>query len=172
MSNQYILCVDPGGITMGACLFDLYDFEDESIIAPPIHAITVDLNRKKVRPYSDNSIIAKLIQALEIWFEDKKIIRCYCEKPRNFGSASSFAASIQGTLQRMDMFRGALMQLCCKHDCTFHDVPVTTWKGQLPKQLVIDRVKNILERGGCMKLSKDGHDWDACGIGLYEQGVF
>jgi hypothetical protein len=55
-------------------------------------------------------------------------------------------------------------------------VKVSSWKGQLPKELVIDRIKDFYRKQDAglklLSMSLDGNDWDALGIGLYLQGLF
>lgn len=48
--------------------------------------------------------------------------------------------------------------------------PVISWKGQLPKKVVNERIERILGRMPCRKLST--HDWDAVGIALWYAGEF
>jgi hypothetical protein len=44
-------------------------------------------------------------------------------------------------------------------------VTVNEWKGQLPKEVVIKRIKKILPA-----VNAKSHDWDAIGMGLYLKG--
>jgi hypothetical protein len=49
---------------------------------------------------------------------------------------------------------------------------VNAWKGNLPKQVVIDRIERFYKKRG-IKLGKIHKDeWDAVGIGLYLKGQF
>jgi hypothetical protein len=69
-----------------------------------------------------------------------------------------------------------LVSLCNQYKTEFHDVKVSSWKGQLPKELVIDRIKDFYRKQDAglklLSMSLDGNDWDALGIGLYLQGLF
>lgn len=76
--------------------------------------------------------------------------------------------------------RGDLVKLCCAvgwiAGC-FHSrgipvkfIPVYQWKGQLPKPVVIRRIKQILGEKTCEGYKT--HAWDAVAIGLYVKGFF
>lgn len=171
-----ILTVDPGVYTMGACLWDESVWNSQEVAFPEhtLNIIVKDHERKGIGP---NESMRTLVQHLIPWFDAYDIVACYCEKPQFFNSARGFATGIQGHLQQLEMFRGILFQWCDRYDCEFHDVPVLEWKGQLSKKITADRIKDIYvkfhHREELMKLSANkSNDWDACGIGLYAQGVF
>lgn len=76
---------------------------------------------------------------------------------------------------------GDLLKICAaaagiagrlSNQCPTHPVLVPDWKGQLPKPIVITRIKRILGAGVCVKLKLKADMWDAVGIGLYLQGRF
>ena len=48
-------------------------------------------------------------------------------------------------------------------------LPVRTWKGQLPKRVVIDRIRRCLGNNACDGFEKDV--WDAVGMGLWRKGL-
>lgn len=46
-------------------------------------------------------------------------------------------------------------------------IRVLDWKGNLPKEVVIKRIKQRMP-----DIKADSHAWDAIGIGLYKKGIF
>lgn len=173
---SYILTVDPGVYTLGACLWDEPEFYS-SHLAFPIKRLCIDIDRKERQSMNPQMGIDRLVRWLRKWFEEFEITECYCEKPSIWNSAKGYAANFQGNILNMELFRGRLYQMCEEFQCVFHDVPVTDWKGQLSKKLVNERIKKIMfENDGKLKgtiLTRQGsHDWDACGIGFFIQGVF
>ncbi len=89
-------------------------------------------------------------------------------------SPRGMAGAIKGSLLNIEMQRGMIFKLCQDYETQFTDVDVLQWKGQLSKVNTIRRIKKIAAKfkQDTKMLSKDGHDWDACGIGLFLQGVF
>lgn len=169
---RYVLTVDPGGYTMGACLF-AYPGWQSDMVCPPCQSMVIGYTKKERDKYTPHEALIYMINRLRtLWFENYDIRLCFCERPRLFGSARSMASGIKGHLQMMDMFRGALLQLCDDHGVNFSNVDVLDWKGQLPKHLVNQRIREILNGGSTVLSDNESHDWDACGIGLYLQGVF
>ena len=51
-------------------------------------------------------------------------------------------------------------------------IDVLTWKGQLSKKMVIERIKEMQPELASPKFKKLQHAWDAIGIGLWAQGRF
>jgi hypothetical protein len=66
--------------------------------------------------------------------------------------------------------------MCCDFmSCQAKDfrlVKPSQWKGQLPKTIVIDRLRRKLGRKQCDDLGIEKDAWDAVGIGMWAQGRF
>lgn len=92
------------------------------------------------------------------------------EMPEHFGSAGSSMGWKKGDLQKLTFLVGMLAGMVCP-ERTF-TVPVHTWKGQLPKPVVTERIQSILGRDVCAKVGVQTHAWDALGIGLWAMGRF
>ena len=173
---NHILTVDPGVYTMGACLWDEGEFYS-SHVAMPKKRLCIDIAKKERKYLGAKGGVDYCINWITTWFEALELTECYCEKPSVWSNAKGYAASIQGHVLNMEHFRGRLYQVCQTYNCKFHDVPVTEWKGNLSKQLTVERIKQIMfENDGKLKatiLTRQGsHDWDAAGIGFFLQGVF
>lgn len=97
---------------------------------------------------------------------DNEVKKVYCEYPAYFDSAAGQMVAKRGDLLKLTFLVGCIQGFL---EPTFvHLLPVHTWKGQLPKEVVKSRIKNLLGKDICRNLKS--HDWDACGMGLFLQG--
>lgn len=92
----------------------------------------------------------------------------YCEYPGYFSGGGGLVTASSGALVKLAWFVGFLNGLFTPELIDFILVPVNEWKGQLPKQVVNQRIKKILGEKACQGFEKD--IWDAVGIALYKQG--
>jgi len=91
--------------------------------------------------------------------------RVYIERPDYFQSYKGQVSAASGSLVILCLTAGAIAGLFLDN---LSWVTVNDWKGQLPKHIVQDRIKQKL---GLRDLSyPTDHEWDAVGIGLYEKG--
>jgi Holliday junction resolvasome RuvABC endonuclease subunit len=72
-----------------------------------------------------------------------------------------------GDFQRTLFLIGAIYGMVEAFTPTFEVVPPSTWKGQLPKSVTINRVRKIIGARACRELGIETHAWDAVGIGLW-----
>ncbi len=68
---------------------------------------------------------------------------------------------------------GRIMEVLRHNNLKVKLVPVNAWKGQLSKELVIDRIADVM---GPVWMKVSGsqfrtHEWDALGIGLWAKGL-
>ena len=91
--------------------------------------------------------------------------RVYVERPDYFQSYKGQVTASAGSLVTLSLTAGAIAGLFLD---SLTWVSVNEWKGQLPKHVVKDRIKQKL---GLKDLEyPTDHEWDAVGIGLYEKG--
>jgi hypothetical protein len=83
------------------------------------------------------------------------------ERPQSWGSYKSVASEKSGALLLLHILVGALWQ-CAEELTTAHLIPVSEWKGQLPKEETQAR----MEKKYNYKFKTD-HEADACGIADY-----
>jgi hypothetical protein len=98
-----------------------------------------------------------------------KMDRVYCEFPQLFSSAKSHAAASKGNLFQLSFLIGVFAQVACDHSASFHPVEVNTWKGQMEKDAVAERVALRLHEE---IWSYPDHANDAVGLGLHVKGHF
>lgn len=153
---------------MGLCVFD----QNVKIV----HAAFIDLGKEDRRPFH------KQVDDLIEWLADELleanvlaktgvISELNCEMPEFFNNQRGFHTAAGGDLTQMSYCVGRVAGLG-EHvlGAKFTPIPVTTWKGQLKKPIVIERIKARID---CSLLSKKlSHDWDAAGIGLFSKGKF
>lgn len=99
---------------------------------------------------------------------DHKVDEVYCEFPAFFGGSKGAVTASSGALVKLAWLVGFLDGMITPEFRKFVLVPVNTWKGQLPKEVIIERIKKILPRGIWKNFKADM--WDAAGIGLYVHG--
>lgn len=168
-----LLSVDPGVKTMGYAL--LQSFKGNEYLKPRIKiakAGHLTLPKDDKRPFDLQ--VASLIEWLydEVYIEfEGDITTVACEMPQFFNTRRGFDTAAGGDLTEMSYCVGCVSGFAdYKLGAKFIPVPVTKWKGQLPKPVVIQRIKTLVD---VSKLSPKGsHDWDACGIGLFVKGKF
>ena len=95
-----------------------------------------------------------------------------CEFPEYQTGATRTMGWMRGDLQKLTYLVGVLSRMVHDQGAVFEPVPVSQWKGQLPKDIVIDRIQHALGARTCTKLGITTHAWDATGIGLWRLGVF
>ena len=92
----------------------------------------------------------------------------YIELPSYFASAGGAMVAARGDLVKLTWLVGLIYGLFPFGKCRL--VKVHEWKGNLPKAVVIQRLKKLLEPEDFKRLAS--HSYDACGLGLYVKGDF
>lgn len=99
------------------------------------------------------------------------VTHVYIEMPEVFdGSAKGYAANVKGDLFKLSFLIGNLAQVAWENSADLTLYPVTYWKGQLPKAVVIERIKKTIPT--IIQKDPHSHMWDAIGIGLFAKGFF
>lgn len=101
----------------------------------------------------------------------------YIEWPSFFGgSARGYASAARDDIVKLSIATGYIIAWLEKcrggRPGEIIPVPVRNWKGQLPKDVVIQRIKKLLGTAACYRLGVKTHAYDAIGIGLYAKGHF
>jgi Holliday junction resolvasome RuvABC endonuclease subunit len=98
---------------------------------------------------------------VEILAMQHKIKIAYIEQPAFFQSAGGQTTARSGALIKLTTLVGMIMSKLK----TITPVAVNKWKGQLPKNIVIERIQALLP-----DVKAHTHAWDAIGLGLYLKG--
>lgn len=153
MGNATRITIDPGLSGTGYALWD----DGWKLIESGV--------RNAPKDYDWESKGFSIISDLEDIVEFNSEVRAgYIEFPAFFGSAGGATVASSGALVKLAWFVGVV---CARLKFTVELVEVRDWKGQLPKEVVIKRIKRILPR-----VKAISHAWDAIGIGLYKRGDF
>lgn len=101
-----------------------------------------------------------------------RVEKVYCEFPTYFSGGKGQAAAASGSLVKLSWFVGFIDALFTPEFIPFELVPVNMWKGQLPKEVVEDRICKILKKKSIIRRlqSMPNHAFDAVGIGLFIHG--
>jgi hypothetical protein len=163
-SNKNILSIDPGLQSMGYAYFKPGD--------PHPHTVGLITNGYNVT--DDNWPERVTAQVMNLWHDlsfihNVECLSVYSEMPEFFNSVGGRAAVGSNHLQRLVFLVGAMHNQFQSHGVPFTLVPVRRWKGQLPKEVVEQRIIKLLGKDGCVDFKKD--IWDAVGIGLWVQGL-
>ena len=98
-------------------------------------------------------------------------IKFHCEFPHYMTSAKGIAATNKGLINKLSYLCGIFACIALERGILQDAILVRDWKGQLPKEAVIKRIKRIAPNTVRI-IHPTSHDWDAIGIGLYAQGLF
>lgn len=105
-----------------------------------------------------------IAKKLKMLVKEHGIKTAFIEEPRKFHGTFGNMVADRGDLVKLSIFVGYVSGYL---GIDVDRIPVIAWKGQLPKDVVIKRIKRILPN-----IKAKSHDWDAIGIGLYLKGVF
>jgi len=84
------------------------------------------------------------------------------EQPQLWGAYKSVASAQSGALLSLHILVGALFWYCNKNFFRTKLIPVSVWKGQLPKRVTKKRMETKYD----VKFATDDES-DACGLGDY-----
>ena len=141
------MTIDPGLAGTGWAVWDeRWELKDHGVIYP------------KSDPKS-SSIVSGL---LDVTCDRGVFTSFFVEEPAFMEGGRGVVTARSGSLVKLLLLVGMIMQ-----EFGAEGVKVRDWKGQLPKDVVIRRIKRVLP--DCLATS---HDWDAVGMGLYLSGRF
>ena len=105
--------------------------------------------------------VAKKLKALVMTYGATK---GFIEEPKKYHGTFGNMVADRGDLVKLSIQVGYIKGYL---GIPVESIPVILWKGQLPKDVVIKRIKRLLP-----KAKATSHDWDAIGIGLFLAGKF
>jgi len=88
-----------------------------------------------------------------------------CEFPEFQSGTARSMGWAKGDLQKLTFLVGYIAGR--NPSCQFVPVKPSTWKGQLPKSIVTDRIITRLGKEWAQTSGVKTHAWDAVGIGLW-----
>ena len=148
-----LIAIDPSINTLGIATFD-----NETLLK----FATIKSNLGK--DSTDEERIRWMLWLIDSWLDDPFWDVVVIERPQSWGAYKSMASEKSGALLQLHILVGALFlwaeKLNYMNKCTCHLVPVSTWKGQLPK----DVTQAKMEAKYGVKVKYD-HESDAIGLG-------
>lgn len=162
VSKNGILALDPG-VEWGWAYFPVNDYKPLACgICSPKSSLPWNS-----RIENGFAVLSSVLKRFEPW-------KVYCEEPQFFADVGGYAAAAGGTLVKLTAAYGVLWGACLAMGVKFQGVPVNKWKGQLPKEVVIRRSREILGEKFCLHFLQrvQSHAWDAIGLGLWARGKF
>jgi hypothetical protein len=109
------------------------------------------------------SLWGKFDEILEEYYPDV----CFIEGVQLWGSVKSQTSAKRGDTFLLSYLIGGYCHLCTTRGVEFHIINPSTWKGQLPKEVVHKRIHKLLPE---LKYDLSEHTMDAVGLGLYVNG--
>jgi len=163
---MYLLGIDPSINHLGWVLFK-YENTVNLGCPPPQLAHCGTLRTVKFKDYDMADRIVYTIEELERTlkgvlphpFHFQIVV---IEEPQLWGAFKSMASQHAGSLLSLYMLTGALCWWGCAYTEELASVPVSKWKGQLPKRITKARME---KRWGCTFRTDD--ESDAAGLGTY-----
>lgn len=158
-----ILSIDPGLSGTGVAV---WAYEEWEKLVPPVLTKNIyetkGLNHLSVRMDSlwENLWKWKLEATACAQIEGVMI-----EQPKDFDSVKGQAAAKESSIVKLSMLIGYLTCGFVSKGIPVLYVGVNEWKGQLPKDLVKNRLQSTFPDLKC-----ESHSWDAVGIGLNRKG--
>lgn len=150
------ISIDPG-LEAGYCVWTSdWQLVEAGVIKP---------SRKNYSWEERGNMVVEKISEIKSRFN----IREACiEMPSYFASAGGAMVAARGDLVKLTWLVGLIYGLFPFGKCKL--VKVNEWKGNLPKNVVIQRLKKLMAPEDFKRLSS--HSYDAAGIGLYMKGDF
>lgn len=155
------MTLDPGNGGTGVAIWDLELFNEQKTMDEIIYYEPEFI--KSYRMISPEAY-GRQIKAL---FELFPIKEMYIENPSYMGgSVKGQATATTGSLVKLCKLCGIYEATAFYNDVVCHYIDVNTWKGQLPKDVVKNRILEVWP-----ECHATNHDWDAVGIGYYIMGL-
>ena len=140
--SQTVIAIDPGLNVLGFAIFELTPSSSELHYASYIKQETKGLPTVQRIQYVTNELAKQLMERLSsLTFCDHFVI----EEPQPFGAYKSLASQQSGSLVKLYLLTGALIQWGLLADMEVHSIPVSHYKGELPKQVVQKRMEKKYE---------------------------
>lgn len=112
---------------------------------------------------------------LELWklnFVKERIDQVWIEYPAFFETAGGTMVARRGDLLKLTYCVGVLAGVMSHHGKKIYLIPVRSWKGQLPKEVVERRVRRLVGDHAMDGTRFRSHIYDAVGLGLFAKGCF
>ena len=155
-----LISIDPGTKKTGVALWPL---EWCGGLVKPL-AVHLLKGKGKDWQVSSESVRSQLAAVLQAYNTHQA--KTVCEQPQYL--ASKMVTTTSGALVKMAHLCGLLASVAPG----FTYVGINEWKGNLPKDVVIKRIKRYYASEPLVYADWKDDAWDAVGVGLYQNGEF
>ena len=167
---RYVVAIDPSIASCGVAVWEFTNWRKWENITPPdqVHLWHPILRNPKEATWDAKLtwMAQRFDELLEVLGDVKTV---GCELPMLVRGGGGDVVASSGALVKLSCCVGAFAGVCAVKDVEFLPIPVYEWKGQLPKDIVNRRIRQLLGNENCRKFKRD--IWDAVGIGLHMKGV-
>ena len=95
----------------------------------------------------------------------------YIEDPCYMGSGKGIVCAESGGLVKLVFYVGYISKHLISSGYRIKPISIQNWKGNLSKEIIKKRIKNVLSIDVCKNKKVSGHSWDAVGIAMYKLGL-
>ncbi len=163
IETEYNISIDPGGTGLGVAFWEKKKWDD---LCCPAFCEVIEPSESFAEWHLTTLDVAGQLHRL---MSNHLICRVYIEKVGYFDSHKGQTAARSEALEKLVTAYGAILFAASFYCNGIFPIPVNTWKGQLNKQIVNNRIIGLLpdiKRVPGLKT----HAWDAVGVGLYAKG--
>ena len=164
-----IMTVDPGLGGTGYAIWERTDFDK---CVPPVESGSLapsDFPYCKDKPWWVAAFA--IATTLRNRCQRFAVAAVYLEQPAFMEGGKGLAAARDGDLVKLTSLYGIIAGHCCDSGSRlFVPVPISEWKGNMPKDVCHPRIFKKLP--GWKPGTSTTHEVDAVGIGLYVKGFF
>lgn len=162
----YLIAIDPGLQGTGVAVWHLGKLVEARVIDVPskLRGLPWTERAEFIATAIEQSLFARI--GLQYRAAEFTVV---CEFMEGFGGAKMMAwktGDMQRTVYLIGLISGRIWP------ARFVPVNVGTWKGQLPKHIVEERLRRRMGPALVKKLDPQLHAWDAIGIGMWARGEF
>ena len=172
-----MVSVDPGTATAGVCVWSSVKWARScklgTLAAGPEDAISISLPRSSGGLYVERAF--QLKERVKDFLQpyQTRVERLIVEEMAIYPGRMDAAQDVLG----ISFFCGVLASDFWALGAEVEMAPVINWKGNMKKGMTAKRIQRRFEEAGLetdklTSIGKPGHDWDACGIGLWAMGLF
>lgn len=161
-SDYTIMTVDPGIRGTGLCIWEKTLWCKKP--ANPLYVTNL-----MPQQYEDwQKVCRRFYEEISEVISTFNVLKCWVEFPQFFQSEVGMAATTKGDIYKLSCLVGVFEGAMWSYGGQISPIEVRKWKGQLSKDIVIQRIKKTLP--DIEQLNVQSHSWDAIGIGLWAQG--
>lgn len=162
-----ILTIDPGISGTGYAIWTVPEWG--SVVIPAYSGVCWGFKEDEGDWLERSQLMVDAVH--KVTFNLHDISKVIVEFPEYQSGAVGHTSARKGDTLKLAAYCGMLHSLAGDYNAKVEFVSPSKWKGQLPKAVVEQRIKDLYRRElGTDNLPFKAHAWDAVGIGLWAKG--